>query len=84
MDATDELRLEVQKGLEAIWELEEEHDVRNRVSSLNSLIVRMQMVPLGATGDRIPLLNDEEIVRKWRERHHAGVLSRQHLEHAAE
>ena len=62
-DVTTDLRLEIQKGLETIWELDDEASVRNHVSAINSLIARTQIVSLCDIGDRIPLL---QTVRRTR------------------
>lgn len=62
-----DLRLEIKKGLETIWELENEDAVRNHISSINSLIVRRQMPSPVSVESRIPLLEAEEVVRRWRE-----------------
>ncbi|MEA3364797.1 MAG: hypothetical protein U9Q79_04070 [Candidatus Hydrogenedentes bacterium] len=67
-EVTNDLRIEVRKALETVWELESEDAVRIHVDSLNSLIVRGQM-GLGARREnQIPLLQVEEIVREWREK----------------
>lgn len=67
-EVNNDLRIEVRKGLETVWELDTEDAVRNHVGALNSLIVRRQMGIEAKPESRIPLLKVEEILRKWRER----------------
>ncbi len=65
-EETRDLKIEIRKGLETIWELDDEETVRNHISAINSLIVRRQMAPMKIQGGPIPLLEPEEIVEKWR------------------
>ena len=66
-DVVNDLRLEIARGLETIWELESEDAVRNHVASINSLIVRRQMPSAVNAERRIPLLEVEDVVREWRD-----------------
>jgi hypothetical protein len=67
-EVTNDLRIEVRKSLETVWQLESEDAVRSHVDSLNSLIMRRQMGIGTRRDNRIALLEVEEIVREWRER----------------
>ena len=66
-EETNDLKIEIKKGLETIWELDDEEAVRNHIKSINSLIVRRQMAPMKTRGGPIPLLEPEEVIEKWRQ-----------------
>lgn len=67
-EVSNDLRIEVRKGLETVWELDSEDAVRSHVNALNSLIARRQMGMDASPENRIPLLEVDSIVKEWRDK----------------